>query len=51
MSSPKAVLSTFVDKNTEKGDGLVVRIQLELGVNLDDECGGDDENRPVCDPR
>jgi hypothetical protein len=31
----------LVDKNTEESGGLVVRIRLELGIDLDDECGGD----------
>jgi hypothetical protein len=31
----------LMDKNAEEGGGLVVRVRLELGVDLDDECGGD----------
>jgi hypothetical protein len=31
----------LVDENAEKGGGLVVRVRLELGDDLDDECGGD----------
>jgi hypothetical protein len=31
----------LVDKDTEESSGLVVRVWFELGVDLDDECGGD----------
>ena len=31
----------LVDKDTEEGCSYVVRILLEVGVDLDDECGGD----------
>ena len=31
----------LVDKNTEEGCGYVVRVLLEVGVDFDNECGGD----------
>jgi hypothetical protein len=31
----------LVDKDTEESGGLVVWVQLKLGIDLDDECGGD----------
>jgi hypothetical protein len=31
----------LVKKNTEEGGGHVVRVLLEVGVDLDDERGGD----------
>jgi hypothetical protein len=31
----------LVKKNTEEGCSHVVRVLLEMGVDLDDECGGD----------
>ena len=31
----------LVEKNTEEVCGHVVRVLLEVGVDLDDECGGD----------
>jgi len=31
----------LVDKNAEESGGLVIRVRLEVGVDLDDECGGD----------
>jgi len=31
----------LVDENAEKSRGYVVRVLLEVGVDLDDECGGD----------
>ena len=31
----------LVNKDTEESSGLVVRVRLELGVDLDDKCGGD----------
>ena len=30
----------LVDKDTEESHGFIVRVLLELGVDLDDECGG-----------
>jgi len=29
-----------VDDDTEESGGLFIRVSLELGVDLDDECGG-----------
>jgi len=31
----------LVDENTEESGGFVVRVRLELRVEVDDECGGD----------
>ena len=31
----------LVDEDAEEGSGLIVGVWLELGVDLDDECGGD----------
>jgi len=31
----------LVDEDTEESGGLVIGVRLELGVDLDDECGGD----------
>ena len=31
----------LVDKDAEERRGFVARIRLQLGVDLDDECGGD----------
>lgn len=31
----------LVYDNPEEGSGLIVGIALELGIDLDDECGGD----------
>ena len=31
----------LVDKDTEEGGGLVVRVRLKLGIDFDDERGGD----------
>ena len=31
----------LVDEDTEESSGLVVGVRLELGVDLDGECGGD----------
>ena len=31
----------LVKKNSKEGCGDVVRVLLEVGVDLDDECGGD----------
>jgi hypothetical protein len=31
----------LVNENTEEGGGCVVGIGLELGVELNDKCGGD----------
>jgi hypothetical protein len=37
----KGGIVDLVDEDTEEGGGFVVRVRLELGVDLDDECGGD----------
>jgi len=31
----------LVDEDAEESGGLIVGVGLELGVDLDDECGGD----------
>ena len=31
----------LVDKDSEESSGLIVWVRLELGVEIDDECGGD----------
>jgi len=31
----------LLDEDTEKGGGLIVGVRQEVGVDLDDECGGD----------
>ena len=31
----------LVDEDAEEGDSLVTRVGLELGLDVDDECGGD----------
>ena len=31
----------LVDEDAEESGGLSVRVRLELGVDLDDECGSD----------
>ena len=31
----------LVDKDTEEGDGVIVRVGSELGLDIYDECGGD----------
>ena len=30
-----------MDKNAEESDGFVIRVRLELKIDLDDEWGGD----------
>jgi len=37
---PEGGVIDLVDKDTEEGGGLVVRVWLEMRVDLDDECGG-----------
>ena len=37
----KGSVIDLVDQDAEEGGGLVIRVRLEVGVDLDDECGGD----------
>jgi hypothetical protein len=38
---PKGGIIDLVNEDTEEGGGLAVGIGLELGVELNDKCGGD----------
>ena len=37
----KGGIIDLVNKDTEEGDGVIVRVGSELGLDIDDECGGD----------
>ena len=39
--APKGGVVDLVNEEAKEGSSLVVRIRLELGIHLDDKCGGD----------